>query len=197
MHIGHTFKVGHCTVKIVLDECGFDLDPTKDDVAIIMAVLHRRYANPAADRGLTSTDAIEDFETENCGENGEWEAFPLFMYDHSGTIYRVSQGGNPFHCPWDSGRVGTLFVKKAEVGDAWEAAEAFCKEYTDWANGNVWGFMVETPDGEVADSCWGFIGSDSEPYLIDEATAAATHINDKLLDKEAAEMEASRPDMYA
>ena len=33
--------------------------------------------------------------------------------------------------------------------------------YEQWANGDVWGFVLETEDGEELDSCWGYYGSES------------------------------------
>lgn len=49
------------------------------------------------------------------------------------------------------------------------AAEC-CKEYTDWSNGNCWGYIIEryNADGELierVDSCWGFIGDYSKEAL--------------------------------
>ena len=35
------------------------------------------------------------------------------------------------------------------------------KLYEQWANGDVWGFIVEDGDGNELDSCWGFYGSDA------------------------------------
>ena len=32
--------------------------------------------------------------------------------------------------------------------------------YEQWAQGDIWGFIIENSDGEELDSCWGFYGSD-------------------------------------
>lgn len=197
-HVAHeeTDKATGITLRIIQDsEGGFD--PTEGDDAIIMAVLHRRYHNPAQsltlprddsadskgadeeDKGTTYTfkdrTSLALFELEQCRPTGEWEAFPLYLYDHSGTCYQVAQEGqgNPFLCKWDSGRVGTLFVKRSDVGPdgTFKAAQAACRDYTSWANGEIYGYTVTDSEGNSLDSCWGFIG-DSDGDVLDEARAA-------------------------
>lgn len=200
--IANTFTVDQfATVKIILDDTGSTESPLDHDEAIIFAVLHRRYDNPAEADGLTSPEAIAEFAAENAAE---WDEFPLYMIDHSGTAYRVSQTGNPFRTcdpgEWDSGRVGSVFVKRADVGpDALTAANVACEQYTHWANGNIWGYVIETPDDDHVDSCWGFIGDSDDEYLIAEATAAAKYAAAQYADKVAtcmaASIAASRPDM--
>ena len=39
--------------------------------------------------------------------------------------------------------------------------EGLIENYQTWANGDVWGFIVEDADGEELDSCWGFYGSEA------------------------------------
>jgi hypothetical protein len=39
--------------------------------------------------------------------------------------------------------------------------EAERDEYTNWAQGNVYGFTIEDENGEYIDSCWGFISDDA------------------------------------
>lgn len=216
-HVAHTETEEGITLKIILDAHGDTESPLEDDRAVIFAVLHRRYINPA--KTLTKFDAddnsydfnsvegIAKFEADNAGPDSEWAVFPLFMYDHSGTVYQCSTGGNPFSCPWDSGRVGIIAMLKAEVGpDPLKSAQATCETYTDWANGNIYGFVVEDEDGEELDACWGFIG-DSDGYVLAEGRDILTyHVNKKreadaaaLIEENtriAAALEASRPDMY-
>jgi hypothetical protein len=97
------------------------------------------------------------------------------MYDHSGTIYRATRGGNPFSCPWDSGRVGSIALKRADFGadaDLFKIAESICDTYTSWANGEIYGFEIVNLDGDTVESCWGFIGNPDESGVIDEARSA-------------------------
>lgn len=51
--------------------------------------------------------------------------------------------------------------------------------YGAWAWGDVYGFVIESPDGDHLDSCWGFYGLDhNESGLADAAQSAADYIAD-------------------
>lgn len=103
-------------------------------------------------------------------------ALTVYMYDHSGVTYSTT----PFHCPWDSGPVGFIFVEKSKVLEEYgvtrispqlrkrveEYLKAEVEEYAKWAEGDCWGYEAE--DG--SDSCWGFIGRD----VIEEEIACLT-----------------------
>lgn len=66
-----------------------------------------------------------------------------------------------------------------------------------WAWGDVYGYVIEH-DGEQLDSCWGFYGRDFDKSgLQEEALSAARYEAKKLIKAEAAEIEETRPDMYA
>ena len=109
---------------------------------------------------------------------------PVWLYDHSGTSYRAAEK-NPFHCPWDSGLFGFVYVSKAKVRAEYgvkritaktrqKALDVLASEvrvYSDWANGNVYCYRVIDPDGEEVDSCFGFIG-DAEGALQEGASVA-------------------------
>lgn len=155
------------TLKIVLDDSGSTESPLDSDESVIMAVLHPRHINPAKDHGLNSPEEIEEFAKANL----EWQEFPLFMYDHSDTVYRPSKSGNPFSCPWDSGRVGSIFIKTADVLEPFNAAELVCEEYTSWVNGEIYGYVVEDSNGDDLDSCWGFVGDPNE-FVLEEGREA-------------------------
>lgn len=90
----------------------------------------------------------------------------LGLYDHSGiSIYA---GGGPHwqdSAGWDSGTVGFAFVGEEEVrktGAPLDSLErqmlAEIKEYDQYLTGNVYGYVIEDPDGEHVDSCCGFYG---------------------------------------
>lgn len=215
------------TLKIELDDMGGTESPVSEDEAVIFAVLHRRYTNPVLEQrhaqalsfDFTSTEGIAHFENEmdEAGDKSEWIVFPLYMYDHSGTSYQCSEGGNPFSCRWDSGRVGVIALKRADVGTPGEVhkrdgypdyvvpsyleqAQQVCENYTAWANGEIYGYVVEDERGDTLDSCWGFIG-DPDGYVRDEGrNMLAYHVKKTTEARSAAlveELTESRPDMYA
>lgn len=98
---------------------------------------------------------------------------PLYMRrvgmgDHSRVWYYL--GGGAAACDpggWDSGTAGFMLYlpkhKEAWGGDpttdelnAQMTAELV--EYTDWCNGNCYGYIITDINGDEVDSCWGLIG---------------------------------------
>ena len=92
---------------------------------------------------------------------------PVFLYDHSG----LAMNTIGFHCPWDSGQVGYVYVTLDAVREEFgvkrvtkamreKAAEILCGEivsYDAYLGGRVYGYVIEQ-DGEEVDACWGFVG---------------------------------------
>lgn len=99
---------------------------------------------------------------------------PLYLMDHSG----LSMNTGGFSCPWDSGQVGYIYAKKADIRKEYgwklitakrqKQIESYLKGevevYDQHLRGDVWGFVIEefVPDEgwQETDSCWGFYGSD-------------------------------------
>lgn len=101
---------------------------------------------------------------------------PLYLYDHSGITMRTSA----FSCPWGSGQVGFIYVRRGKEGMTDEAlTEALQSEvatYAQYLEGDVYGFQLERAvpftityadgrtesdaDWEPEDSCNGFYGRD-------------------------------------
>ena len=93
---------------------------------------------------------------------------PVYCYDHSGRVYSTG----PFSCPWDSGQAGIIYATGASIREALgvkritakgieRATEYLTSEvdtYSQWAQGDIYGYVVESPEGETLDSCWGFYG---------------------------------------
>lgn len=123
-----------------------------------------RLATKIADKYLK--DRIENSLDEN------YVILPLYLYDHSGLCMSTGR----FSCPWDSGQVGWIYVKKdrviAEFGK-WDTdsieqtkrcLEREVETYSQFLEGDVYGYEIyrKTEDGdeEFLDSCWGFFGFD-------------------------------------
>lgn len=93
---------------------------------------------------------------------------PLYLYDHSG----ITMNTTGFSCPWDSGQVGWAYATKDDVlkeyggknltADKREKAENLLRGevdyYDSYLRGECYGFEL-LENGEMVDSCWGFIGS--------------------------------------
>ena len=99
---------------------------------------------------------------------------PLFLYDHSGITISTSESYPDKN--WDAGQVGFIIATKAAIRECYsikhvtkkyieKAKEILLGEikvYDQYLRGDVYGFMIETPDGEHINSCWGFYGDDFE-----------------------------------
>ena len=142
----------HYTIEIHPDDCDC-VSPISlgDSEGIHLAIgnLNNRHFSP---KGAISIEQGKELDLR------KWQAFPVYMYAHSGIALSTS----PFSCPWDSGRLGTLYLKKSHFSPKTRKTLAFMllQEWTDYANGETYGFKI-LKDGEEIDSCWGFIGYDN------------------------------------
>ena len=94
---------------------------------------------------------------------------PIYAYDHSGIVMSLA----PFSDRWDSGQVGwwvftpedLISIYNEDTEDARQKAREGVKAQIEYLNdlgsGNVWGFEITGADGDVDDSCWGFVGDDA------------------------------------
>lgn len=98
-------------------------------------------------------------------------ALPVYLYDHSGLALATT----PFHCPWDSGQVGWIWMSRETALAAFDrggksltpalrrqaekALRTEVQEYHQFLSGDVWHIRVENDEGDILDSCGGFFGS--------------------------------------
>jgi hypothetical protein len=169
---------GGLTAEIRLD--GDTREPYADDDAVHIVVLSHKYSDPS--NGAVGSDpaAVEQWRKDN---EAEWYTVPLWAYVHSGIIYRVG-AQNPFKVDveWDTARAGIIALKRSEWGNGAESdevlfgyAEGVAQTYSEWLNGECYGYIVKDDDGEVIDSCWGFIGDEGLDRAEAEARAAAAN----------------------
>lgn len=141
--------------------------PFDGDEDIKIVVLHRRYLNPAQGE-LDTVEEVEAFEAR--AEEDGWFVLPLWLYDHGAVSYGAAES-NPFGCPWDSGRVGIIAIRREAYGYALDAdyhtlSASIASAYTSWANGDALGYVVTDAEGQERASCWGF-------YDLDDARQSA------------------------
>ena len=93
-------------------------------------------------------------------------AFVLSYFEHSGCKWSL-RGKGP-KCQFDSVDVAGILIWENSVKDMGaktkeqraQDAEYFLTIYTDWCNGNGYGYDVTDEKGELLDSCFGFYGSE-------------------------------------
>jgi len=162
-YIGDTFKHNGYTVKLIADN---DAESPRDwdDNGLFIVTTKNRYFEVLHD-GQDARECMEDKELRKT----HW-VFPVFAYIHSGVALSLGRGGQ-FSDMWDSGHIGFVFAAKSEwryqtrdtkkQGSAHKAARAEVETWNQYLSGDVWGYVIETPDGDDIDSCWGFYGLDN------------------------------------
>lgn len=177
-------KARGVTVEIYQDD--FPMNPrTEFDNCTTMICFHNRYDLGDSDHGLSSEDfsGWDEIEEYIRKELGAVAILPLYLYDHSGVTISTS----PFSCPWDSGRIGFIFITPEQVRAAFgnnppenlvKVLEADVATYDQYLTGDIWGYsIIETATGEVLESCGGFFGLD---YVREEIARALADYPEQL-----------------
>ena len=151
------------TIKIFPDS--YDDSPRSWDNIAEIHCSHKRYS--LGDKNFNYKNGSDCIEAaQNAQKNGDI-VLPLFMYDHSSITISLS----PFSCPWDSGQVGFVIVRKEKMlkefsakkfskflkNKALKIAEGEVETYDQYLRGEVYGYKIDEDD---TCSCWGFYGMD-------------------------------------
>ncbi|MBA2708485.1 MAG: hypothetical protein H0U59_11845 [Gemmatimonadaceae bacterium] len=102
-------------------------------------------------------------------ERGARVILPLGLLDHSGISMYVGAGEHRQDPGgWDSGQVGVIFdtaeTRAETTGDdvtdeeIERALRAEVEEYDSYLRGEIYAYVIEDEDGEILDSCGGFLG---------------------------------------
>ena len=149
---------GH-TLEILHDDSASS--PRENDNLGTFAGWHRRYR-------LGDVQPQEDPRTYQAALPKGSLIVPVYMYDHSGVALSTSDFGDR----WDSGQVGIYHMSPQDIINAYgkdtpetraravEGIKGEIAEYSDYLNGNCWGFEIQDADGNQVEACWGFIGTD-------------------------------------
>ena len=183
------YQRNKCQVGLHYDESPVDPRNAKyfDNLGT-MVCSHRRYNFPnEADFDFDAYGNWAEIRAaiEEAGKSPDDTHFagvilPIYMLDHSGLAISTKN----FNDPWDSGQIGFIFVTpeqiRKEYGDltpekvalAAKVLEGEVEEWGHYSNGEIYGYVVEDPDGDEVDSCWGF---DDLDYCREQANQAADH----------------------
>ena len=146
--------------EMYLDTVGHDEQGMKRYERMVNIVGGRNMRGPK-----TEERAIDDSMLNVI--SGKYIMMPLFLMDHSSLAMRTES----FHDPWDSGQVGWIYVSKEDAlkefgaekmtGAVRHKAEELLKSevavYDSYLRGECYGFELYK-NGELSDSCWGFMG---------------------------------------
>lgn len=118
---------------------------------------------------------------------------PVYALDHGG----LSVSTKSFNDPWDSGQTGIIYASYDKIREEFDVEKvtpeirlqvenmlnAEVEAYNDYLHGECYGFELYK-DGELQDSCWGFIGSidkacqDIADYLPDNCKAMTSKLSE-------------------
>jgi hypothetical protein len=139
-----------------------------------MICFHRRY--DLGDKHNYNADDYsgwEEMKQALIKEENTAVILPLYMLDHS--VIKISTSSFKGEIArWDSGQIGFILVSKKKALEEFggkivtkklkerleKILEGEVKTYTQYVEGEVYGFVIEDEDGEYIDSCYGFYGRD-------------------------------------
>jgi hypothetical protein len=171
-----TLKIDGYTVKIEQDSDPMNPRTEFDNVGK-MVCWHTRYnlgdEQPKCDPDEYLLKMMQDRERDLHGKpvpdnieqkcleayiNKHFAVLPLYLYDHGSLSISVK----PYDCPFDSGRIGFVYVdaNSKEYDNLTAGLTTEVQVYNQYLHGDVWGYTIENLAGDVTDSCWGFYGFD-------------------------------------
>jgi len=181
----NTERVGKYLIEIYPDSSPDS--PREWDNLGTMVCFHKRYnLGDKHDYDKNNYDSWGEMKEDIIKQENVDTILPLYLYDHGG----ITMSTSPFHCPWDSGQVGWIFVSKEKVTEekldlrngytVKDILEGEVKTYDQYIMGDVYGykvFEVSTCDHghehkEELDSCWGYYGDDE---CMDEAKSVVEY----------------------
>jgi hypothetical protein len=167
--------------KIRVERDSDPMSPREWDNVGTIVTGHRRYNlgdDHAPPIDWDDFDGWDEVEAHLREEHGAVAVLPVYLYDHSG----LALSTKPFHCPWDSGRVGAIYATAERVVDILgtdvdeeailNALRGEIEDYHRYITGDVWCYVIEDRFGNVIDSCCGFF---SEEDAAGEGEAALRH----------------------
>lgn len=126
---------------------------------------HRRFC--LDEDGEKAFGSPQDFL--RAAKRGRWIYLPISLLDHSGqTIWVGSGPSSSDPGGWDSGQVGFIYATRESIEkigtpirQVRSCLRSEVETWDQWLKGDVYGYEVTGPDGDVVDSCWGFYGVES------------------------------------
>jgi len=185
MHDVHTEVYKDHTIHIQPDDINESPRTSMDNLATIVC-FHKRYNLGDTGHGFHFEDYNSWEELEKAIRKQEDVAaiLPIYMYDHSGLTINTTG----FSCPWDSGQIGFVFISKKKIREdykvkhispkilkqAIKVMQGEIETYDQYLRGDIYGYIIDGPDEENIDSCWGFYGD--YDYCITEAKSMIDYI---------------------
>jgi hypothetical protein len=134
-------------------------------------------------RTVLGMEAVDSDDIVTILQRPDIISLNVYAYVHSGIVLKTS----PFSDPWDSGQSGIIYTTEKQALKAFDRKrmtpalrkkvhqllQAEVKTFGEYLNGEVYGYEISNPAGEVIDSLWGIYDYD---YAKSEAMAAAKNM---------------------
>jgi len=159
-------------IEIIHDEFAHNPRTEWDNLGT-MVCFHRRYELGDRYHGYRSSDfnSWDELKKQIIKDHAPAVILPIYMYEHGGMTISTS----PFSCHWDSGQIGFIFmskqIAKKEYGFSRLTKQikerltrylmAEVKTYDQYLNGDVYGFEIKDPEGNVIQSVCGYYGREA------------------------------------
>lgn len=148
--------------------------PYADSDTIRIVILSRRYEDPARGECGTTPQALADWTVANAAT---WWTIPLYAYQHGNIVYQPAHA-NPFHCPFDSARAGSIALRRdsfpADERQLRLEAETIAQTFSDWANGECYSFTLLDAQGQLLESGGGIIGYEAALSALTDVASSFT-----------------------
>lgn len=182
-----TKKVGSLTVAMYYDDNPINPRLEWDNLGR-MVCFHNRHdlGDEQSEYRKGDFDSWDELHDMILADNPGAEILPLRIYDHGGVSISTSDS-YPYNCGWDSSMVGFIYISREDMVKEFgkQLCTKFVREkarrcltqevatYDECLRGEVYGWIVTDNDGEVIDSCWGYVGD--EDYVMSEGISVAEH----------------------
>lgn len=134
-------------------------------------------------RYILGDERVSGEEIEQKMKDSSVIALPVYAYIHGGVT--LNTGG--FSCAWDSGQSGCIYISKEKVREEFkvkrispklykrvvEILKSEIKLYSQYLEGDIFGYRIFDDQGEEIDSCWGLFGREAAQEAAQEAMKAA------------------------
>jgi len=155
-----TFKRVVEKPKLVIEHDQDSESPREYENLGVFVTSSSRYNSPDGEDNEEYRVMIDCADSSNADEHAErikaeLEAkyvFPINKYEHSCVSYSIGTSSG-----FDNGVCGFYIVyEDISEKEAEEIINEELKTYTQWCNGEVYGFTLYDDNGEIEDSCWSF-----------------------------------------
>lgn len=192
-----TIEYKNCTINIYHDDSPESPADWHDDQIMVLGFNSRYFSVGDQYTQEEIIDAISGGKYEDGSRSDSAQdlikkfwVFELSAYIHSGVALRLGESCGPCgpgHTRYveplqklsredaeDRAAFGVVLISKGEARTKKEAskrAQGIVECWDQYLNGEVYGYQVETPDGETRGNCWGFYGDTGIADIEAEAKA--------------------------